>query len=1647
MKEPAAHGDRTQKDGDARRKSERRKREEAKARARERGEREEAARREEKQRMLAAEQARDAERRSREAERKRDEDARRRAADARREERRKRLEEARLAREKAEQADKETAMLIDQIREIGQAKIPDIGEIFDAAEHGRPRRFSGLRPGILAHLPGSPPFEKQDPVEALKHDVPLTLLPIRLETIFADRGKRLKVRVYPDELHIDDHDPRVTADELAAGDAFWARLAAAGDDEAQIEAAKDWLAELLSERRAAYVAERTHPDAKDRPTPHARAGERPALARCLPRRWRFVGYARKADGTLEEVLRHEGADIPAALCMDPLRGDRTDEGAPAARSAAWMFDFSQAKKVGMGVEIDVSDLDCLPEPGLALLMVYGVGGPASRTRSAELQTLLTAHRFASGLAFQAQGVATNSVEDVTSPVAAHLGARDGSLDSVLRDPVSAGATNALRLAQALGVAPDPVLARIEGAERDEDAGQAWMNEALWPVTWGQYFGALMANRRGTSAIPKGAIAAAREAFLADVRAAGPLPAIRIGAQPYGVLPVRAHHVPTAWTSPEPWFEFLLLQLRNIWLAATPMVPKLDPGGNGTREQELSQVVSVLGGVPHPARLLVRSLHDWRTEAETNPWLDIGLALLGLAWLVADDPSYGYEAQSIMGQWGWARAMLGDGWEDVDGAGLSESILSALDERSLRSPDEQIARITALKDLVAAIVSSPKERETVEIWCDLMIRQVEMHRERLAPYLGGLPIGMMVDVKGVLRDGSLDPEIGFHLYGKTAREVTRPLVIGVPGAGGGAPTDLPSIYLEVIAASVPRDTRARDTLFQTPVPGGHRTVQGSGAGGTLLRRNLARRSGPMASIATVPGAFGASGGGGLSGAVSPGPVAAGPVDGDAPLLKQLVRAAADVVENGQRGGFKTALRGLADLPHATLEWHLRETLGLASNRLDAWLTALATRRMREMAKDRRAQYGGYGFVLGLRPGPASQTDGFVHAPSMQLATTGAILRSAWLGHGRGDEASPLAVNLASARLRDATRLFEGVSQGRSVGDMLGQDFERALHAAGDDIAIDPIRTGVLDAVARGQGRRAQPPRGPVDGVDLLDAFDAGDLDDALAALQPKARRDRVAAEIEARRALFDALGDAGLAEAVHSLAQGNAARAASVMDALSLGEAPPGELRHARTDIARSELQHTVLIALAPSPDRPASDEAGDVSDIGRGYSHPALQRYVARLMPPLGRLSITVMDGTQMYPVRLRDLGLSALDLVCEAARPGALGRWAMLHLVRVEGIQLTPEAHAISSLDADRAEGAVAPELEDFEELCSQLASHLGALRMPKPADFGLSEEAAGFGCEPALRAHLSRLLARIKNRLKSLDDALGRRDREALLSVLPSLACEGVPQALPVVGLMGRDNTAALVEHAEKVFAALRKTHERARGADRADAGAEALCAAIQILGDAMLVPEVPVLGVTVPADARRGFPAPPQSELLDWAGKYAHVRPDLTRWTTAADTARLVTGRPGWPLRVAQVARPRQDAWLATTLPEDTSPGGRSWVVADAGGVQALRRAKEAIVYVIDGWTERLPARNTTTGVAFHFDAPSSRPPQSILLATTPNREMRWSTELLERTLIETVENAQLRAVTNGELGRFGHHLPAIFVPGGIDAGPQPQKEETP
>src|SRR4051812_20414349 len=135
--------------------------------------------------------------------------------------------------------------------------------------------------------------------------VPVALLPIRLETRFV--GTQLLLRVYPDVLHVDSHEPELTAEENLGARTYWERVWRAAGDVDRERAAWAALVAGRGSPRAAWIARRLRPDATGRPTAplpddapldpspvFPQVDTRPStwnrapMARALPTRWTAI---------------------------------------------------------------------------------------------------------------------------------------------------------------------------------------------------------------------------------------------------------------------------------------------------------------------------------------------------------------------------------------------------------------------------------------------------------------------------------------------------------------------------------------------------------------------------------------------------------------------------------------------------------------------------------------------------------------------------------------------------------------------------------------------------------------------------------------------------------------------------------------------------------------------------------------------------------------------------------------------------------------------------------------------------------------------------------------------------------------------------------------------------------------------------------------------------------------------------------------------------------------------------------------------------------------------------------------------------------------------------------------------------------------
>src|SRR6476659_4753587 len=106
---------------------------------------------------------------------------------------------------------------------------------------------------------------------------PIVLFPVRLETRFfplADDSVELRVRVYPDTVHMDTHEPELTADEITWGQHFWEETWRAATDQERAETAWRQLADRFDPPRAAWIARALTPlNPGDRPDAAIPAGQ------------------------------------------------------------------------------------------------------------------------------------------------------------------------------------------------------------------------------------------------------------------------------------------------------------------------------------------------------------------------------------------------------------------------------------------------------------------------------------------------------------------------------------------------------------------------------------------------------------------------------------------------------------------------------------------------------------------------------------------------------------------------------------------------------------------------------------------------------------------------------------------------------------------------------------------------------------------------------------------------------------------------------------------------------------------------------------------------------------------------------------------------------------------------------------------------------------------------------------------------------------------------------------------------------------------------------------------------------------------------------------------------------------------------------
>ncbi len=1078
---------------------------------------------------------------------------------------------------------------------------------------------SALRKALLA----------QATMDALKAQVtelddqtPFLLLPVRLETRFvqvANNQHELWVRVFPDDIAVETHEAPLTEDEIEAGRVYWAKAFSPRGYYDENGARGAWRALIgrYGAPRAAWIVKSMRRTGPFEPTPDQRRASwtLPPRVRVMPDR--FVVMAKSKQHTLVEV----GNPIPDPLIVgpDPLqlsgqivqdtKGSLTLEG-----PMQWLVDFDLAVQAGMAVRIPISPTEA--QEGFDQVIVLGLRlSSDAADGQARLERLLESHHHTDGLSLLPIGTPTKNTETAPSGYNSSRSEEEASFDGEdvkqkpepfqpTDDPFAR--TDFQRLAEALGIRYE-VLQHVGNSDRRDGAQARAMRAALWQATI-RYFIKEMLD----PSISYERLDSVRTFFVDYVSARGTLSTIRVGSQPYGILPITRF---SRWlpTSDERGQIHILTGLFNTLFAMDKTwAERLGAiscagQGKGDSEKTAKTLLSILG--LHPTSV---EFHSRLGLSEAHLWNLMGY--LNRGDLAKDwDEALRAEAQQTKDELGGLFGPL---------TGILNVIFSP-NQTALTGPlaDE-------LPPSEKLTLGSRPEHTTKNYISWLLDSNLDGLQDR---DFGKDKDGNRIAAPSALLFLMLRQSLELEYWDAAAR-----ILIAHNKLKPEECREAPFLNLKGTADSTRWDHLKRQDLGVTQ--------------GKTLYEYLKENKDQIPEAARLTEAR-----------RSLGVLASMPTAG-------LERA---FVEHLDLCSYRLDAWQLA-LPSLRLETLRNTASGNPNQRRQGlylgaygWLENLRPATPLETLKDKEIPDG---FESPIYCAP--DNGGYIHAPSLNHAATAAVMRNAWLTHADKNNRRRMAVNLSSSRVRRALWYLDGIRNGQALAALLGYQFERGLHEndspdLGLDQTIPLFRRQYPLAVDQ---RRELPDNTPaevvaarnvVDGLALLRTggdYPYGILrDDAHPDTHPGLPEQQteqakaIQAEVDAIRDDLDAMSDLLITESVYQTVQGNHERAGAAARAASRGARPP-ELEVINTPRGGVGLTHRVMISLGsswiiePGEHAPASTP--------RSRVEPRLNAWLGEMLGSPADIRCQVWyvdaaDGSEhMVVISLQDLRIPPIDLV-----------------------------------------------------------------------------------------------------------------------------------------------------------------------------------------------------------------------------------------------------------------------------------------------------------------------------------------------------------------------------------------------------------------
>lgn len=717
------------------------------------------------------------------------------------------------------------------------------------------------------------------------------------------------------------------------------------------------------------------------------------------------------------------------------------------------------------------------------------------------------------------------------------------------------------------------------------------------------------------------------------------------------------------------------------------------------------------------------------------------------------------------------------------------------------------------------------------------------------------------------------------------------------------------------------------------------------------------------------------------------------------------------------------------------------------RLDAWMLGILNYRLTNLMSENRYRVaiGCFGWIFSLKePAPSEKKNflgEYILAPSINQAITAGILRGAYDNCRDTDEAMSMNINLSSKRVRKAMRIIEGVRNGLSVGAMLGADLERLLHDAYKnegtemDVFILPLRKSFpLYKNAKQDEKTDSAAISVINGSLLIKSLRdtmgnnsekytieeyfsknikgfykwCGNHIDSKFSNPTTADKKKIDILLHIFQQIydsFDAIMDIMLSENIYQLCQGNSENVIAIMNALNNDTMLPIP-KVTEIPAANARIENKVISLL------PHKIEEEDTNSM-LSQADPYINEWCRSIFGKLEMFNEGVSPAELLYlssdrdgfiaylqhlsPNRSEELiaEFDRVELIAESIRE-TLG---MSHTIKPDDfIYKSPDSKIESNVDIDEIECRY-KELEIYiKSLISELDNIVSVWGEKPEYDTVLWK---------CYRIGLSEI-PNIINRLQRADETDSTDKLEETTKNVES---------------------DSKLDYILKIVAQLKSNIDSAQKCIAEKCGVAEYTKAMRTLTVANLtvVPSITLSCKQLPLEVwceqcanENFFSNISEERLEEWVCDMGDVRPAMQNLFQQ----RLYGG---WFLDKQQSIRAvqlpfttddnlqpaQQYGWLGCEVENESQVfDANVYLVANAEEMilNASDRAKgykEIRGIVLDFWVEKIPLREQTSGLTFHFDQPDAEPPQAILIAMHNNSG--WNSRWTEKQVIRSIKCA--------------------------------------